>query len=342
VEKRMRKASPEKSVGNEKLMPQILDLLEKRSGRSLEEARRRLLMVKVETTQAREALEHYAKNWNDTIHPAILSLSCDAVADELADVLDMQVIILFLTAAMDIHDDVIDKSKIKGDKTTIYGKFGEDLAILMGDALLLEGFMMLHEYKRSITLESFNSIMEIIKNSFFEIGNAHLMELQLKRKTSAEPDEYLRIVEKKAAIFEGICKIGAIIGKGSENQVNAIKTYGRTLGFLAMLREEFIDMFEPDELQSRMINECLPLPIAYALDDPKVRKLITKLRGSKKTHVSIHELINMVYENKNVIRLKRIMEERAEQAVGTLTTLNLRKKPALDLATLIRGTLEDL
>jgi geranylgeranyl diphosphate synthase type II len=338
----MRKRFSGKRGKKEKLMPQILGLLEKRSSGSLEEARKRLLMVKVETTKAHEALEYYAKNWNDIIHPAILSLSCDAVADELRNVMDMQVIILFLTAAMDIHDDVIDKSKTKGNKTTIYGKFGENLAILMGDALLLEGFVMLHEYKSSITLESFNSIMEIIKNSFFEIGNAHLMELQIRRKTSAEPDEYLHIVEKKAAIFEGICEIGAIIGKGSESQVNAIKTYGRTLGFLAMLREEFIDMFEPAELQNRMDNECLPLPVAYALEDPKVRKLIRTLRGSKKTQDNIHELIDVVYENKNVIGLKKIMEERAEQAIDILTASNLKEKPAIDLTTLTRGTLEDL
>jgi len=338
----MRNRSSEKGVKNEKKMPQIIGLLEKKGGMPLEQARRRLSMIKVETTKAREALEHYAKNWNDTVHPAILSLSCDAVADEPWDAVDMQVIILFLTAAMDIHDDVIDKSKTKGGKDTIYGKFGEDLAILMGDALLLEGFMMLHNYKRSITLESFDSIMETINNSFFEIGNAHLMELQFKRKTSVAPSEYLRMIEKKAAIFGGIAKIGAIIGKGLEGQVNALETYGKIFGFLVMLREEFIDMFELAELQNRMNNEYLPLPIAYAIEDPKVRKLVTMLRGSKGTQDDIHKLINMVYENKNIIGLKKIMEERVKQAIAILTESNLKKKPASKLALLIRGTLEDL
>jgi geranylgeranyl pyrophosphate synthase len=342
MKKRMRKRLSGKSVKNEKLMPQIIGLLEDRGSKSLDQARRRLLMVKVETAKARAALEHYAKNWNDTIHPAILSLSCDAVTEEVTDVKDMQVIILFLTAAMDIHDDVLDKSKTKGGKVTIYGKFGEDLAILIGDALLLEGFMMLHNCKRSIALESFNSIMETINNSFFEIGNAHLMELQLKRKTSVALSEYLRMIEKKAAIFEGISKIGAIIGKGSEGQINALETYGRILGFLAMLREEFIDMFEPAELQNRMNNEYLPLPIAYAVEDPKVRKHITTLRGSKGTQNDIRKLTNMVYENKNVIELKKIMEERVKQAIAILTESNLEKKAVTDLALLVRGVLEDL
>jgi geranylgeranyl pyrophosphate synthase len=342
VEKRMRKTPAEKSARNEKLMPRLLNLLEKRGGKALEEARRRLLMFKVETTKAHEALRHYAMNWNDTIHPAILSLSCDAVVDEPQDVMDMQVIILFLTAAMDIHDDVLDKSKVKGDRATIYGMFGEELAVLTGDAFLLEGFMMLHRYGRSIASKSFNSIMETINNSFFEVGNAHLVELHLKRETGVVPDEYMCMIEKKAAIFEGICKIGAIIGKGSESQVNALSTYGRTLGFLAMLREEFVDMFETDELQNRMVNEYLPLPIAYALEDARVGKLITTLRSSKKTEIDIQKLISMVYENKNVIRLKRNMERRSEQAIGILTASNLKKKPTSDLAMIIKGTLEDL
>ncbi len=338
----MRKKSTSKSVKNEKLMPQIISLLESRGGQALDQSRKRLLRFKVDTTKACKALEHYAKNWNDTIHPAILSLSCEAVADEVMDVTDMQVIILFLTAAMDIHDDVIDKSEKKGGKATIYGKFGGDLAVLLGDALLLEGFMMLYNYERSISAESFKSIIETINNSFFEIGNAHLVELQLKRKASVEPDEYLRLIEKKAAIFEGITKICAIIGKGSEDQVAALKTYGRTLGFLAMLREEFIDMFEPAELINRMNNEYLPLPIVYALEDAKVRELITKLRSSKITQDKIQELINKVYENKKVIGLKEKMSSKVEQGIKALSVTSLRKEATSPLSKLLRGIVEEL
>jgi len=341
-EKRMGKKSSGKKANYEKLMPQILCMLEWHGGRSLEHARKHLSAIRVENNEARQGLELYSKNWNDTIHPAILSLSFDAVSNDEFDVTDLQVMVLLLTAAMDIHDDVMDKSRTKGGKPTLYGKFGEDLAILMGDALLLEGFMMLHSCRRLMDQESFDRIMNTVNNSLLEVGNAHLLELQLKRKINVAPDEILNLIEKKAAIFEGLSEMGAIAGKGSQDQIDALKAAGRAFGYLVMLREEFIDMFEPAELSSRLKNEYPPLPIVYAIEDPKVEKSVAKLRNKRITERESQELISMVYENKNVIKLKKTMENKVNQAIVLLSNANLKKKPASTLAMLIRGTLEEI
>jgi geranylgeranyl pyrophosphate synthase len=325
-----------------KLMPKIFKLLEESGSESLKNAKNHLRTLKLETPAAREALERYAENWNDTIHPALLALSYDAVADETAKVVDLQTVVLFLTAAMDIHDDVIDKSRTKGDKPTIYGKFGEDLAVLLGDALLFEGLMMLQKFQSSTNPESYRAIMETVNDAFFEVGNAHLIELQLKKKTNVNPKDILNVIEKKAAIFEAICKIGAIVGKGSEKQIDALKTWGRTFGFLVMLREEFIDMFEPEELMGRMKNEYLPIPIVYAFKDAKASTTVARLSNFMVTEDGIDNLIDMVYANEKVKKLKETMKARAKQAIDVVSSSNLKNKPILALSTLVMGTLEDL
>jgi geranylgeranyl pyrophosphate synthase len=325
-----------------KLMPKIFKLLEESGSESLKNAKNHLRTLELETPAAREALERYAENWNDTIHPALLALSYDAVADETAKVVDLQTVVLFLTAAMDIHDDVIDKSRTKGGKPTIYGEFGEDLAVLLGDALLFEGLMMLQKFQSSTNPESYKAIMETVNDAFFEVGNAHLIELQLKKKTNVNPKDILNVIEKKAAIFEAICKIGAIVGKGSKKQIDALKTWGRTFGFLVMLREEFIDMFEPEELMGRMKNEYLPIPIIYAFKDAKASTTVARLSNSMVTEDGIDNLIDMVYANEKVKKLKETMEDRAKQAVDVVSSSNLKNKPVLTLSTLVMGTLEDL
>jgi geranylgeranyl pyrophosphate synthase len=331
-----------KKPADEKLMPQILSMLESQGGKSLEQARKRLCAIGVENMEARESLELYAKNWSDVIHPSILSLSSDAVSERVPVVTDLQVMVLFLTAAMDIHDDVMDKSKTKNGKPTLYGKSGEDLAILLGDALLMEGFLMLHSCRNSMDLESFNRIIGTVNNSLLEVGNAHLLEIQLKRRGNVAPEEILNLIEKKAAIFGGISEIGALVGKGSQNQVNILKTVARAFGYLVMLREEFVDMFEPAELSSRLRNEYPPLPIVYALEDPKVKKCLMLLRSRRISKNSIQELINLVYQNRQVIKFRETMENRAAQAIMLLNTGGLEKKPASQLALLIKTTLEDL
>ena len=330
-----------KKDASEKIMPKVLRMLEAQSGESLERAKKHLSEMGIEDPRARESLEIYANNWKDLIHPSILSLSSDAVSAGTPVINDLQVMVLLLTAAMDIHDDVMDKSTTKNGKATLYGKFGEDLAILVGDALLMESFAILFSSRNSMDSLSFDRIFESVKKTLLEVGNAHLFELQLKKKCIS-PKEILNLIEKKSAIFEGLAEIGAIAGNGSRNQINALKSSARTFGYLVMLREEFIDMFEPSELISRFKNEYLPLPILYAMEDPKVTKYLLMLESGKIGSKQVQELINLVYKNQKVIQLKETMKRRSAMTSEILETEELIKEPASFLALLIRSSLEDL
>lgn len=323
-------------------MPEVLKMLKAQGGQSLDQARKRLIAIKVEDATARKGLKMYAENWNDFIHPSILSLASDAVSERQPFVVDLQVMVLLITAAMDIHDDVLDKSLTKNGKATLYGKFGEDLAILIGDALLMESLMMLPSFRNSMDLESFDQLVLSVKNSLLQVGDAHLFELQLKRRANVLPQDVLDLVERKSTIFEGIAEIGAIAGKGSQEQIDVLKAAARSFGYLVMLREEFIDMYEPNELSSRLRNEYPPLPVLYALDDQKVKEYVATFRTRKITENMAQELVNLVYENQDVVKLRKSMIEKATKTIASLDLSQLRKKPVFSLVSLIKVTLEDL
>ena len=48
-----------------------------------------------------------------------------------------------IAAAFDIHDDIMDNSKRKHDHMTVFGKFGSEISILLGDAFLIKGLTLL-------------------------------------------------------------------------------------------------------------------------------------------------------------------------------------------------------
>jgi geranylgeranyl pyrophosphate synthase len=325
-----------------KLLPKILVMLEAQGCESLEKAKKRAKAIGIENIKARESIEMYASNWNDYVHPALLSLSSDAVSKRLPITVDLQVMMLLQTAAMDIHDDVMDKSKMKNGKPTLFGKYGEDLAILVGDAFLMESFLMLPQFKSMVNNDTFTRICATVRKTLLEVGNAHLLELNLKNNSELQSQQIIDLIERKAAIFEGISEIGAIVGNGSKDQVDALKAGARTFGYLVMLREEFIDMFEPVELSSRLRNEYLPLPIVVSLEDPKVRGYVEAFKKGRVTEKSAHELVDIVLRNQNVKRLKETMEVRVTQTVKLLRSQRLKKKPVSSMASLIEATLEDL
>jgi geranylgeranyl pyrophosphate synthase len=320
-------------------MKQTLRILEMKSQKALESAKQQLLLDKIESKKLRQALEYYANNWDDTLHPGIIAIACEAVGGNMEESLPMQVSMLFLTAAIDVHDDVIDGSKIKNGKFTVFGKFGKDLALLVGDGLLLKGMTLLYKNIKRLPTQTMDSMVETIDTAFTEAGDAHTLEISYKTRLDLSPEKHLQVIKKKASILEAHTRIGALIGKGTRNEIEIMSEFGRVLGTLIMLRDEFIDLFEAQELNDRIKNGCLPLPIIYSLKNPTVKEKIMNIVSRPKISGKDAELIvDTIFKSKEVESLTTMMKNLATRALQVVSGLEKSKT----LESLIRASIEDI
>jgi geranylgeranyl pyrophosphate synthase len=181
-----------------------------------------------------------------------------------------------------------------------------------------------------------------MKAAFFEMGDAHALETSLRGKTVTSPKEYLRIVEMKAASSEAVTKIGAIIGNGTKGEIEALARYGRIWGILSTIRNDFVDLFEIDELQNRMLNEILPLPILCAFEELSIKnKIVTILSKEKMTTKDLEVILKFVFEARQTKELKKMLQELIAEAISCLATLK-RSKPKATLEMFVSAMLEDL
>jgi len=248
-----------KAPSQEEMMEQVQKILEERGRKALEMARNEILQEEIECKEIREALKYFmTQYWHDVARPALLSLTCEAVGGD--------------------------------PEITTPIAIGKDIALLVGDALLFKGFSLLHEaVEKGIATEKGEVIVEIIKNTFFELGDAEALELKFRGRIDITPEEYLRVVRKKAADVEAHTRISAILGWGSKEEIEALSEYGRLLGMLILLRDDLIDMIDLEEAVHRIEKEHLSLPILYALQNreikstlgPLMRKTITKKDAKK-------------------------------------------------------------
>ena len=193
-----------------------------------------------------------------------------------------------IAAAFDLHDDILDRSRTKNSSPTVYGKHGEELTLLLGNAFLIEGFALLIKSISEVSPSKLQGALQALKLNLFDVGNAHASELGFKGKTAKNPEEYLSFVKKKAASIEADMTLGAIIGGGTEDEIKALGQYGRTLGILTTLREEFIDVFELEELKQKVKIDRLPIPMVFAMQNAKAKEEIDddpdKEENRKKRH----------------------------------------------------------
>jgi geranylgeranyl pyrophosphate synthase len=332
----------EKVKTEEKIIEQVQRFLEARSQKALEIAKEEVLKEEMECKEINDAFMYYVEDWKDVIHPGLLSIACEAVGGDVEESIPLQVVMLLLTAAVDMHDDVIDESKTKYGKPTVFSRFGRDIALLVGDAFLMKALFLLYKLGRQFPTERMDAIWNVIKSRFFELGNAEAIEASLKGNIDISVEEYSRILRMKASTFEAHARIGAIVGGGGKDFVDSLGDYGRTLGVLLSIREDFIDVFELDELQNRVRNECLPLPILYAFKNPQTQKIILDYLSKRETSDKDAErIVDIIFEEKNVEILRNEVRHLAEEACKNISSLP-SKNLAYQMKTLIKGTVEDL
>ncbi|MEM5868023.1 MAG: polyprenyl synthetase family protein [Candidatus Aenigmatarchaeota archaeon] len=300
-----------------KIVEEALTILRRRGEKSLKLAAEIIVNEEIISySPLRKALHYFLQEIRfGAPHSALISLACEAVGGNPDDTSLIGAAMVLLAGAADIHDDIIDNSTVKNSKPTVLGKFGRDLALLAGDALLFKGLTVLFESCKKLPMEKGERILKLVENAFFDLGIAEAKEASFKGNLEVSPREYLDVIKGKTSIVEMYARIGAIIGGGTLQEENALGKYGRTLGFLTTLRDDFIDIYDPDELKNRLTNECLPLPLLYALQEPKIKSRIMPILTKDITEESCLEIVGIVESVKDVQKLRRNMRTYVREAL---------------------------
>jgi geranylgeranyl pyrophosphate synthase len=284
-------------VSSESKQKAIKDYLDQKGGLALENGRKSIIQNYKDSSVPSKALRYFARitlknTW--PVFPALTSIACEAVGGKIEAALPFGEALVLISGAADIHDDVIDQSPIKGRRQTVMGKFGANIAILSGDMLLAKGFKDLMDATDGLPQEQAKEIRRLLFDAIDEICIAEALEINLQRKFDINPKDFLEVLRLKAVVPEIAMKIGAIIAKGAEKDVELLGKYGRVFGINSLIIEEFADLFTLDELSCRFKNECLPLPIIYAFQNSLTKEaLLPMLRM---------EPLNKKYHNK-IIRI---------------------------------------
>jgi len=324
----------------QKLMQRAINLIQDRGQRAVENSRQLATIDKIGYKPLNEAVKYFMDEfWYDFLHPALISIACEAVGGNVEDTVNIGSAIVLMAGAADIHDDIIDESKIKEPYLTVFGKFGRDIAVLTGDTLLIKGVYALHESTMLLSKNKSRLILESVKESFLELCGGELRETELRGKVEISKSAYLEIIKQKAAASETMTRIGAILGDGTEKEIELLGHYGRTYGVLMTIRNEFIDVFEEDELRNRVENECLPTPILLAFQDKMRKSEILRLLEKEMTDKNVEKILDLSMDCQETRLLVEDMKKWVEKEISLISPIpNCRE----ELKLLLTATLEDM
>ncbi len=178
-----------------------------------------------------------------------------------------------------IHDDLpaLDNDDFRRGRSSCHRAFGEDIAVLAGDALLVLAFELLAESE--IIGKKFLNPGILIKEITQAIGTGGMIGGQVvdmestRKKINMREAEY--IYEKKTgALITASLRIGGIIGRAPQKELTALTGFGKAMGFCFQIVDDLLD--------EKKDNEGSSYPSLFGREKAlaKVRELTLKAEKS--------------------------------------------------------------
>ena len=324
-------------MGSDSKVNAIKQNFKQKGGASMQNARKKIQSYP-SNNYASPALKYFAQVTLKNalpVFPALMAISCESVGGNAEKIVPFGEAIVLISAAADLHDDVIDQSAVKGSKQTVLGKFDAATSILAGDILLVEGFRQLSEECKKLPEAQSKEIMRLTGDAVFEICSAEVLEVSLRSKLDLKPDELLEVIKLKAVVPELAMKIGAILGEGSSGNVEKLGKYGRAYGVVSIIVEEFADLLDMEEFCSRLKNECLPLPMIHAIQNVKVKSVILPmLKADLLDEDAFNKIVDLVLDTTEVKAFEKNLIEDAKIGLKALP-MDLKGKSREELENLL-------
>jgi octaprenyl-diphosphate synthase len=209
------------------------------------------------------------------------------------------VIFEYLHAATLLHDDLVDGAQLRRGKPASHIVWGNEIAVLVGDFLLARGLAIAAETDEP-------RIIKIISEITENMSQGEIHQIDRKGKTDLSETEYMDIIKcKTAVLFQGACRISAILAGAPEEKEMALAQYGYHLGMAFQMVDDLLD---------------------YTADSTALGKLVgADLREGKLTLPVIHALQSASSEERDrilhIIQNKEFAKEEFEALVDLLIRL---------------------
>lgn len=150
-----------------------------------------------------------------------------------------------------LHDDIMDKADMRRNKPTVHKKWNDSVAILSGDAMLIEAYELLFTYP----FESLKEIMQLFNKTALQVCEGQQYDMNFQLDASVEVSDYLMMIELKTAVLiASSLKIGALLGNAQTETAHNLYEFGRLIGIAFQLQDDLLDAFADQEAFGKKIG----------------------------------------------------------------------------------------
>ena len=198
-----------------------------------------------------EAMRYSLLAGGKRVRPILCIASCELVGGDESLTLPISCAVEMIHTMSLIHDDLpcMDNDDLRRGKPTNHKAFGEETAVLAGDALLSLAFQ--HIAAKTAKVSS-DRVIQAIAELGSAVGSEGLVAGQVVdlccegKQVSLSELEYIH-VHKTAKLLEASAVCGVIVGGGNVFEIERVRNYARCTGLLFQVVDDILDVTKSSE-----------------------------------------------------------------------------------------------
>jgi len=179
------------------------------------------------------------------IRPLMTLMACDMFGGQTADAIYPAIGLEVFHNFTLIHDDILDNASLRRGKETVFKKWNANRAILSGDTM----FALSYNYFFKTNDVFILPVLKIFNKTAIEVCQGQQYDMNFETKKEVSLDDYLEMIRLKTAVLLGACvKIGALIGRASEEDALLIYNFAENLGIAFQLKDDILDLYSNQDV----------------------------------------------------------------------------------------------
>lgn len=251
------------------------------------------------------------------IRPVLCLLSAEIYGQKYSSALNAALSVeLFHTFSL-VHDDILDNANIRRGKKTIHIKWNTNIAILVGDVLLVEAYKLISKYPPHLT----HSLLKIFTNASVEICEGQQEDMNFEKKQIVSSEQYLEMIRKKTSVLLGTSmQMGAMLANADKTEQKKIYQIGENIGIAFQIMDDYLDTFGDIKTFGKKIGNDI-------LTNKKTFLLTKAIEISNKKQLkNIRSALNMPPSNEKIEIFKNIFKNLGIDQLALNTAKNLHQK----------------
>lgn len=262
--------------------------------------------------------KYICKRKGKRIRPIVTLLAARAVeSHKTNNQIQLASVIELIHTASLLHDDVIDRSKIRRGRLATHMVFGNTSAILIGD------FIYTRAFKVMLRLKSMK-IFSILAETVNVLVEGEMLQMQHNKNINLKKEEYDQIIyQKTARLFESATYCAGMISKCDCHQEKGLKKYGKHLGLSFQIIDDLLDykIKRSNSPGNDLSQGKVTLPLMHTINSCNTDelKIIRKAIVSEGTTLSVKDVLNIMNKYGS---LQWGLEEARKEAKKAVIALN--------------------